>query len=428
MSGLALWYKNLGWQVNGSDVAESPVIDMLRRFGIEPEITNDQLKNIPRNVDLIIHTQAIDRDKITNTPGVVVKNYPEALGELAKEKFTIAVCGTHGKSTTTAMAGLLLVDAGFDPTVLAGTMLREFANSNFNFGHSKYLVIEADEFKGAFLNYYPDVVIWTNADSDHLDYFKDFADILGHFKAFVRHVPENGFIVANCDDKNIIKTLEGFKNSVFYSLRDKEAKKIRGIIKVPGEHNVSNALAVLKLARVLHIPDDVTYGSISNFHGSWRRFEFKGEINGAKVYDDYAHHPTEIKATLAGARAMIKKGSRLRSGYGESKIKIWAVFQPHQFERTKLLFKEFARAFKGADKVILLDVYGVKGRENKVATEVSSEKLAKAIAQYQKNVFYKPGIADAADYIKKTASSEDIIIIMGAGDIWKIFGLLKLSL
>jgi len=202
-------------------------------------------------------------------------------------------------------------------------------------------------------------------------------------------------------------------------LRDKEAKKIRGIIKVPGEHNVSNALAVFKLARVLHIPDDVTYGSISNFHGSWRRFEFKGEINGAKVYDDYAHHPTEIKATLAGARAMIKKGSRLRSGYGESKRKIWAVFQPHQFERTKLLFKEFARAFKGADKVILLDVYGVKGRENKVATEVSSEKLAKAIAQYQKNVFYKPGIADAADYIKKTASSEDIIIIMGAGDIWK---------
>ena len=413
MSGLALWYKNLGWRVTGSDIAESPVIDMLRRFRINPEIGPDQFVNILENVNLIIHTQAIARDKITTTPGVVVKSYPEALGELSKNKFTIAVCGSHGKSTTTAMAGLFMIDAGLNPTVLVGTMLREFSNSNFYFGDSKYLVIEADEFRGAFLNYYPDIVIWTNVDREHLDYFKDFSDIIGNFKTFIRHVPESGLIIANGDDHNIRQALQGLKNAVFYSLHDSEAKKVRRLIKIPGEHNVSNALAIIKLARLLHISDESAYGLISNYRGSWRRFEYKGEINGAKIYDDYAHHPTEIKATLKGARDKFKKKN------------IWCVFQPHQLERTNLLFKEFVGAFKDADKVIMLDIYGVKGREGGAATEVSSEKLAKAIARVQKNVFYKASISEAAEYIKKTATAKDLIIIMGAGDIWKIFESLR---
>lgn len=415
VSGLALWYKNLGWQVSGSDTDESPVIDMLRRFGIEPEITPDQFKNIPKDVDLIIHTQAIDRVKITSTPGVEVKSYPEALGELSKDKFTVAVCGSHGKSTTTAMAGLFMMDAGLNPTVLVGTMLREFSNSNFHFGSSNYLVIEADEFRGAFLNYFPDIAIWTNADKEHLDYFKDFNDVLGHFETFIKHVPEKGSVIANADDKNIVKVLDGQKNAIFYSLRDSEAAKIKKIIKVPGGHNVSNSLAVLKLARALHVSDEVAYGTISGYRGSWRRFEYKGKINGSEVYDDYAHHPTEIKATLKGAREKFKNK------------KIWCVFQPHQFERTKFLFKEFTRAFEDADKVILLDIYGVKGREGVAEKEISSEKLAKTIAKTGKEVFYKVGPKEAAEFIKTNNDPNDIIIIMGAGDIWKIFEFLKLK-
>ncbi len=408
VSGLALWYKNLGWVVTGSDIAVSPVTEMLNRFGIKPEITADQFKRIPKDADLIIHTQAIDRSKITTTPGVVVKSYPEALGELTKDKFTVAVCGTHGKSTTAAMAGLLMLDAGLSPTVLVGTMLREFSNSNFHFGSSRYLVIEADEFRGAFLNYYPDIAIWTNVDNDHMDYFKNLDDAVGHFNAFIKHIPDNGFIIANRDDKNIKKVLSAQKNVIFYSLRDKESGRIRRLLKIPGEHNVANALAVLKLARVLHVPDEAAYGSIANYRGSWRRFELKGELNGAKVYDDYAHHPTEIKATLAAARAKFK---------GKN---IWCVFQPHQYERLKFLFNDFSRAFKGADRALILPVYGVAGREGG-NNGVDSKKLARAIKKQSKNADYMDGMKDAALYLKKNVNEKDIVIIMGAGNIWQIF-------
>ena len=424
ISGLALWYKNLGWRVTGSDIAESPVIDMLRRFGVDPEIGDEQFVNIPDGVNLIIHTQAIDRNRIVNpetrrpdSPAVLVKSYPEALGELSKNKFTIAVCGSHGKSTTTAMAGLFMIDAGLNPTVLVGTMLREFSNSNFRFGSSKYLVIEADEFRGAFLNYFPDIVIWTNVVKEHLDYFKDLADAIGHFRTFIKHVPKDGFIIANRDDRNIRQVLRGAENAVFYSLRDLEADYIRKRIKIPGEHNISNSLAIIKLARLLHMPDETAYDSISNYHGSWRRFEYKGKINGAEVYDDYAHHPTEIKATLRGARDKFKKK------------KIWAVFQPHQFERTKLLFKEFAGAFKDVDKVIMLDIYGVKGREGKsIKEEISSEKLIKAIAKTGKEAIYKSNFSEAAEFINKNAGAKDVVIIMGAGSVWQIFKFLKVQL
>lgn len=418
VSGLALWYKNLGWQVSGSDIADSPVTEMLRRFEINPEIAHNQFKNIPKDADLVIHTQAIERKIISaavGTPSVPIMTYPEALGELSRDKFTIAVCGSHGKSTTAAMAGLLMIDAGLNPIMLVGTMLREFSNSNFHFGSSKYLVIEADEFHGAFLNYFPDIAVWTNVDKEHLDYFKDFDDVLGHFKTFIKHVPEKGFVIANADDKNIEKILSGQKNVIFYSLRDPEASKIKKIIKIPGAHNVSNALAVVKLTRALHIPDDVAYGTISGYRGSWRRFEYKGKVNGAEVYDDYAHHPTEVKATLKGAREKFKNK------------KIWCVFQPHQFERTKFLFKEFTRAFEDADNIALLDIYGVKGREGTAEKDVNSEKLAKAIAKAGKEVFYKPSLKEAAEFIKKSVSAKDIVIVMGAGDIWKIFEFLKVK-
>jgi len=355
--------------------------------------------------------------------GIKCLSYPEALGELTKKHFTIAISGTHGKSTTTCMIGLLLTKAGLDPTVIVGTKIKEFAphqknggGSNCRVGKSQYLVIEADEHFASFLNYWPKIIVLTNIEADHLDYYKNLGNILKTFKKYIGHLPENGVLVVNKDDKNISKVKSQISKLQFkiqnYSLKQPGSKKLKKILKVPGEHNVSNALAALTVAKILKIPDKISFKALSEYRGCWRRFEIKrAMVNNKQItlISDYGHHPTEVKVTLKAAREKYPKK------------KIWCVFQPHQYQRTYLLFNDFIKVLKEApvDKLIIADIYDVAGREEReIKIKVNSGKLVKTINR--KKVIYIPTIEKVFDFLTKNLKGGEVVIIMGAGDIYNL--------
>jgi UDP-N-acetylmuramate--alanine ligase len=410
-------------------LSSSEITEYLRKKGIRIEIGNENPKSEIRNPkqiqnlnfqnskpDLVIHTPAIKDSnpqlKFFKDRGAKCLTYPEALGQLTKEYFTIAVSGSHGKSTTTAMMALVLVKAGLDPTVIVGTKLKEFGNSNFRMGKSKYLVIEACEYDDSFLNYKPQIIVVTNIDKEHLDYFKTFKNVVRAFKNFISQLPRGGVLVTNADDKKANQLKFKNLNIKKYKHSQKEAVKIKKILKVPGQHNVSNALAVLAVARGLGIDDKITYSALSEFKGTWRRFEEKEtQVSGFKiqVISDYGHHPTEVLATLKAARE--KYPNKF----------IMCVFQPHQYQRTFYLQKDFIKIFRQApvDEIIITDIYDVAGRENKkIKEKINSQKLVKLI---NKNNVKHVLLRDIEKYIKQNIKQEDVLIIMGAGDIYKLF-------
>ncbi len=433
VSALAQYYLAKGEQVSGSDLASSEITELLKRKGAKI-IIDQNAKNITKNIDLVIYSPAVKEDnpelKEAKNLGIKCLSYPEVLGELTKKYFTIAITGTHGKSTTTAMVALLLIKAGFDPTVIVGTKLKEFNNSNFRMGKSKYLIIEACEHEESFLNYWPKAAVITNIEKDHLDYYKNLNNILKAFKKFISHLPKNGVLITNKDDKNIAQILISKakkytgQTCVFSLNQKREAEKLRKILRIPGEHNIYNALAALTVARVLKIPDKISFKALSEYKGVWRRFEIKKSIvNGQQliVISDYAHHPTEVKATLKASREKF------------ARQKIWCVFQPHQYQRTYYLFNDFVKVFKEAldenwiDKLIITDIYDVAGREDKeIKKKVSSKKLIKEIKENLKNfamarnVKHISSIKQTANYLKKNLEDKEILIIMGAGDIYKL--------
>jgi len=432
VSALDKYYLAQGHKVSGSDLVSSEITEALKKRGAKISIGPHRLPrwNLGNRPDLVIYSPAVpsENPELKKARKLKIKclSYPEALGELTKKYFTIAVCGTHGKSTTTAMIGLLLIRAGLDPTVIVGTKVKEFGDSNCRVGKSQYLVIEADEHFASFLNYWPKIIVLTNIEADHLDYYKTLNNILKTFKKYLWHLPRDGILIANRDDKNIQKICSNKKNvhvPFFYSLKQKEAKKFKKILKIPGEHNVSNALAALAVARVLKIPDKTTFRALSEYRGSWRRFEIKqlkltneGEKRSrpVKIISDYAHHPTEIKVTLKAAREKFPKK------------KIWCVFQPHQYQRTYYLFKDFVTVFRTApvDKLIITDIYDVTGREEKeIKKRVSSKKLVEAINQFNQHrvlISYIPAMREVADYLKKNLQGGEVVMIMGAGDIYNL--------
>ena len=424
-SGLAGFCLSKGHEVSGSDLSDSQIIKALKKQGAKIFVGPHDSANLTNRVDLVVYTAAATPDnpelKKAKKLGIKCQSYAEALGDLTKRMFTIAVSGMHGKSTTTAMLALVLEKAGLDPTVIVGTRLREWGNRNFRVGKSKYLVIEADEYNASFLNYWPQIIVLTNIEEEHLDYYKDLKHIMAVFKKYVSHLRKGGVLVANGDDSNISK-LE-FQNAKpqfkiqNYSMKQLEFERLGKVLKVTGEHNISNALAVLTVARILKIPDKITYGALSRFRGTWRRMEYKGLVNGAKIYDDYGHHPTEIKATLRGARESLKNG------------RLWIIFQPHQYQRTYKLFNQFANAFNDADRVILLPIYSVAGREREsIKKKVSSEKLIdamhKLIPGRRREILCANSFQRTKDYLKKELRKNDICIIMGAGDAYKLTELL----
>ena len=428
VSALAQYYLQKGHEVSGSDLAQSEITDALAKQGIKIIIGNNA-GNISTDFDLVIYSPAVQANNsefvAAKTHSIKLQSYPKALGQLTKEYYTVAVAGSHGKSTTTAMTALILIRAGLDPTVIVGTKLKEFGDSNFRAGNSKYLVIEACEYDSSFAQYFPKITVVTNIDKEHLDYFKTFGNVIRAFKSFILKLSADGFLVANKDDRQLQKVINHkfqitnkFK-ILKYGLKQKESTRLKKILKIPGKHNISNALAALSVARILGVKDSVSFASLAEYKGSWRRFEVReGSIDGnpstrlkarkITVISDYGHHPTEVLATLQAARE--KYNSK----------KIWCIFQPHQHQRTHYLFLDFVKLFRKIpiDNVIITDIYDVAGREEeKINKNTSSELLVKKIAR--KNVSYMT-LSDAEKFVKENIKSAQVLIIMGAGDIYKL--------
>ncbi len=415
VSALAQYYLNKGHRVTGSDLASSEIVELLKEKGIK--ISLGAQENLPEDLNLVIYSPAVQKDNPeyikAKKKGIKLLSYPEALGEVSKDYYTIAVSGTHGKSTTSSMLSLVLIEAGLDPTVIIGTKLKEFNNSNFRparnishsdaggTGESQYLIIEADEWNASFLNYHPNIIVLTNIEEEHLDYYRDLDHILNTYSKYISNLDKNGYLVINQDDENIKKVAN--REVIKYSLSDPESKKIKEILKIPGEHNIYNGLAVLKVARILKIEDNLTYNALSKYKGSWRRFDQRGNI-----IHDYGHHPTEVKATLGAIREKFPDKN------------IWCIFQPHQYQRTYFLLNKFINVLSSApvDKLILTDIYDVAGREKgDIREKINSKKLADLVNK--DHVIYIPQ-EEVRGYIEENTSKEDIIVVMGAGDVYKI--------
>jgi len=353
-------------------------------------------------------------------------SYPEMVGEVSRRYETVAIAGAHGKSTTTALTALIFARCGLDPTVLIGTKLRELGGRNFRAGKSRYLVLEADEYGRAFLNYSPAFLIVTNIDREHLDIYKNLMDIKQTFLKLFRQVLPGGALILNADDPNLtILQLDveriakrNHLHVYWYSHASRAAKKAKKALQIPGRHNVADATAAFTLAtKIFKLPEDKVLTAIHRYRGSWRRYEYKGEYGFAnkryKIFDDYAHHPTEIQTTLAAFKEKFPWTS------------IVCVFQPHQAERLRRLFREFTGSFKDADALILLPAYHVAGREQ-VETRYTAQALTVAIAKKYptKKVLYldKPeNISRELVYTTLRNAGLDydkvVIVMMGAGTI-----------
>lgn len=405
MSALARYFLSEGDIVTGSELVKSEITDGLEKVGV---LITKKIKD----VDLVVYSNAL-RDnnpelKKARKLGIKCITYPEALGELTKKYFTIAISGTHGKSTTSAITALILIKNGLDPTVIIGTKLKEFNDSNFRKGKSNYLVIEADEYKEAFLNYNPDIIVLTNIEADHLDYYKNIDNILNAFEKYTKRLSKGGTIIANKDDSNILRLLRNKKFKSF-SLKNKDAKEVSSALKIPGEYNVSNALAALEVAKTLKIKKLDAIKALSEYHGSWRRFEiFK--TKDLIIISDYAHHPTAVLKTLVATREKFKNK------------KITCIFQPHQYHRTYSFFNEFVNVFKRApvDQLIISKIYDVAGREDKKSkANVSSAKLAKAVNNPR--VVSMEKFEDIKKYVYDNCKKGEVVVVMGAGDVYNLF-------
>jgi UDP-N-acetylmuramate--alanine ligase len=409
-----------GKEVSGSDGSKSDVTDELHKLGIKVVIGHDE-KNILKDVDLVIYTTAISQTnpelEKAKSLGIKILSYPESLALISKDKFTIAVSGAHGKTTTTAMIGTMLMDAKLDPTIIVGSFMKvkgstfkgfqgrtlEYDRSNFVGGKSKYLVVEACEYRRSFLNINSKIAVITNIDDDHLDYYKDIKDIQSAFKEFVSKVPKDGFVVCNTEAdyiKEVVKDL----NCTLINYGKINVDDLK--LKIPGQHNLENAKAVIAVGMILGIKKEEILKSLSNFPGTWRRSEYKGETSkGVLVYDDYGHHPTEIKATLEAFRGIFKKN------------KITVVFQPHLYSRTKILLKKFPEAFKNADNVVLAPIYAAREiNDESISSEILGQEISKKGIKVESFLSFE----EIEKFLLKNLKKGDILITMGAGDVNKI--------
>ena len=418
ISALARYFLAEGNEVSGSDCAESSILNELKIAGAKIFIGH-QKENI-KEPDLVVFSAAVPDDNPelieARRLGIKCQKYAEALGDLTKNMFTIAVSGMHGKSTTTAMIGLMMEKVGLDPTVILGTKVREWDNSNFRLGRNKYLVIEADEYDRSLLNYWPKILVLLNIEEEHLDtYAGGLPDIMKTFEEYVSHLSNDGTLIYNGENNNTVRIAQGAEGRAQNYALKSETENLK--LKVPGRHNISNANAALAVAGVLGIDEKIAVEALNEFSGTWRRMEYKGDINGAKIYDDYGHHPTEIKATLEGARELLDISHK-------PDAKLWCVFQPHQYQRTQKLFDQFLGAFDAADEVIILPIYSVAGREkDDIKRKVSSDKLATSIREVRSkpgDIIYLESFNQAAAHLRQKLKSGDICIIMGAGDIYQL--------
>lgn len=412
ISALAKYYLSQGTAVSGSDLISSEITDELKQLGVEVTIGKHKKTNLPAKANTVIYTAAVPKQSLELAEAkkrkIKILTYAEAVGELTKKYKTITVSGAHGKSTTTALTALVLEEGYHDPTVIAGTKIKEFGNSNFRKGGGSYLVLEADEWNKSFLNYSPRIAVVTNIDAEHLDTYKTVRAVEKTFEKYLERVPRGGAIVANQDDSRLEKVARKFgKKVAWYSLNDSATAYVRNVLRVPGEHNVSNALAALTVGRLVGVREPDILKALGRFNGTWRRFEFKGFFNGAHIFDDYGHHPREIVATILAARERFP----LR--------RVWCVYQPHQYQRLQYLWDDFTTAFDQADRICFLPVYDVAGRETTVAKQaVNSLKLTQELVRRGKRACHLDNFDEAKEYLVSEIRPGDVVLIMGAGDIY----------
>ena len=413
-SALARFYLSKGIRVTGSDLMLSEITRGLADEGVDIAIGAHKAESLPRGVDLVVYTAALPKQNLelqaAKRRKILVKTYAEALGDITRKYRAITISGSHGKSTTTALAALVLEQGYHDPTVIIGTKLNEFGGSNFRAGRSPYLVLEADEWNRSFLHYSPEVAIATNIDREHVDTYETPAALQEAFQEYFEKLPRRGRIIANEDDEALRDVAKKFGNQViWYSRTHPEAAFLRKYLRIPGEHNVSNALAALHLGRLFGVQETQILRALSSYAGAWRRFEFRGIVNGAYLISDYAHHPNEIRATIQAAR----ERHPLR--------RIWCVYQPHQRQRTEYLWDDFMGAFDGADRVSLLPIYDVAGREgNDGNTSVTSKNLARELLKRGKDVSHFATLRAIKKHICQQTQMGDVVLIMGAGDIYNL--------
>lgn len=405
ISALARLLHSRGVEVLGSDITEAEVTLSLKKLGIDIVI-GQSLNLIPNDVDLVVYTNALKKyepellEKIKEK--FKAKSYPELLGEVAKGLKIVAVSGSHGKTTTTAMIATVLTDLGLDPTVVVGSLLTR-EKINFIDGKSDLCVLEADEYERAFLNYYPTILVINNIDLDHLDYFKDLLDIQSAFRELATRVPKDGVIICNRSDEKVSSVISGLDTQII----DYTQISSGGInLKLPGAHNVSNAKVALAVADFLNLDRSDVIKSLNTFEGTWRRFEYKGKTkSGAIVYDDYAHNPQKIQALITGTREK----------FPDKKITV--VFQPHLFSRTKTLFDGFVKSLSLADRVIIAPIFAAREHDD---GSVSHESLVETIKNNGGEASAAKDFKDIEEIVKKSCGNKDVVLVVGAGDIYKV--------
>lgn len=417
-----------GVHVSGSDLSPSPITDELARLGAHIRIGHNA-ENVG-DVEMVLVTSAASADNPeigeARRRGIRIVKRHELFRDLIQGKQTIAIAGTHGKTTTTAMIATILADAGYDPDAIVGGMVLDWA-SNARAGRGDYIVIEADEYDRAFLGWSPAMAVVTSIEMDHPDMFRDVEEVTRAFREFVQQVPRAGVVIGWGDAARVTRVLAHLSARVlrygFAETNDWRADAVqpnarggsdfvvwRGAqalgewsVPVPGRHNVLNALAAIAVAQEVGVDLDCARATLANFRGVARRFEIKGDFGGVTIVDDYAHHPTEIRATLATARARFP---------GQT---LWAVFQPHTFSRTRALLDEFARAFDNADHVILTEIYAARERASQ---ETSS---AQIVARMQhRDARFIASLRQAAEFLKEHLQEGDVLVTLGAGDVYRV--------
>ncbi|MBQ4530873.1 MAG: UDP-N-acetylmuramate--L-alanine ligase [Lachnospiraceae bacterium] len=431
MSGLAEIVKKENFKVSGSDMKESALTNHLDSLGIKVYI-GQNASNLGDDIDVVVYTAAIHPDNPefmeAQSRNLPMLTRAEFLGQLMRNyKTPIAVSGTHGKTTTTSMLSHILLQADTDPTLSIGGILKAI-DGNIRVGNSQYFLTEACEYTNSFLSFYPKISIILNIDADHLDFFKDLDDIRASFKKFAALLPEDGTLIVSSNIENLSYITEGLKCNIItfgtdassdysassitfdelgrptYTLvhKGKEIRKIT--LAVTGIHNVYNSLSAIAAADLMGIDLDTTQKALLAFSGTERRFEYKGEIGGITIIDDYAHHPTEIKATLSAAE-----------NYPHNHL--WCVFQPHTYTRTKALMKEFADALSHAENIILAEIYPARETDN---LGISSATLAAEIEKLGKKCTYFSSFDEIETFLLENCAQDDLLITMGAGDVVNI--------
>lgn len=406
ISALARLLLNNGKIISGTNDVESPgTLNGLLDQGVR--ISYDVSPTSLPEADAYIYSDAwtiknkdlLDEAKRRGKPTV---SYFEALGLISSQYKVVAIAGTHGKTTTTAMCADIFEAANLDPTVVVGS-IRAKTNSNFQAGNSEWFVVEADEYLRHFLHFEPYILAIINIDLDHMEYYKDLADVQSAFRSLSNKVPAEGFIICDPNQKTVGPVVSGAMATVVdYSQNLSNVP----VLKLPGEQYKMDAAVAIAVGQAAGVKLEIAQEALTEFAGTARRFEYKGQTNiGAKVYDDFGHHPAEVKITLEGARSLFKNQ------------KIIAVFQPHLYSRTKLLLEDFGKSFGAADLVIVCPIYAARELPD---ISINHQMLAEAINKNGVNVLTVDSLDEAKNAIIKEAGPDDIIFVIGAGDIAKL--------